>query len=583
MLLPDGKRDGSEWRAGSVHGEAGKSLGVRLTGSRAGAWKDFAESGKGGDLLDLWAAGKGLSLADAIREAKDYLGVVEPKFEGHRKREYRKPDKPQCTKPKDAVLAYLTDQRKLSEATLTAYKVGGKGREIVFPFIRDGELVAAKYLGIDRPEGKKSIRQEKDCEPCLFGWQAIDPCAREVFITEGEIDAMSMSQYGYPALSVPLGGGAGDKQKWVEHEFDKLSQFDVIYLCMDADKAGYDAVTEISNRLGSHRCRIVELTRKDANDCLQAGVSKEIIQQCVQSAYTKDPNELRGANDYTNEVVREFYPPEQSHTGFSPPWQCVQGKLKFRPGEVTLIAGFTGHGKSEGTGHLTLDAMWQGEKACVASMEFKPRRWLMRLTRQVCAMGEPSIPYIRHVHEWFRDRLWVFDVVGTAKHERMLEVFEYARRRYGITLFVIDNLSKLDIDMDDYNAQRRFVDRLTDFAKAQEVHVFLVAHARKTADDSKPGGRMDVKGSGALTDLVDTVLIWWRNRAKEEKIKTGDADDKILSKPDAMVMCEKQRNGDDEPRIMLWFNRASRQYVESSHHRSRRYVDYQAAAIGVGL
>lgn len=54
-LLPHGKRDGHEWRCGSLGGEQGSSLAVHLSGQRAGVWSDFA-SGEAGDALDLVAA-----------------------------------------------------------------------------------------------------------------------------------------------------------------------------------------------------------------------------------------------------------------------------------------------------------------------------------------------------------------------------------------------------------------------------------------------------------------------------------------------------------------------------------------------
>ena len=54
-LLPAGRRDGQEWRCGSVAGEAGKSLGVHLVGPRAGVWADF-HTGECGDALGLVAA-----------------------------------------------------------------------------------------------------------------------------------------------------------------------------------------------------------------------------------------------------------------------------------------------------------------------------------------------------------------------------------------------------------------------------------------------------------------------------------------------------------------------------------------------
>src|SRR5690606_28528321 len=77
MLLPGGRKEGSEWRAGSVSGEKGQSLGVHLSGAKAGIWQDFA-TGEGGDLLDLWVACKGGTLAEALDAARAWLGVTRP-------------------------------------------------------------------------------------------------------------------------------------------------------------------------------------------------------------------------------------------------------------------------------------------------------------------------------------------------------------------------------------------------------------------------------------------------------------------------------------------------------------------------
>ncbi|MFT9091227.1 MAG: hypothetical protein ABF479_09545 [Gluconacetobacter sp.] len=51
-LLPHGHREGAEWRCGSLAGEKGQSLAVRLTGPRRGVWADFS-SGERGDALVL--------------------------------------------------------------------------------------------------------------------------------------------------------------------------------------------------------------------------------------------------------------------------------------------------------------------------------------------------------------------------------------------------------------------------------------------------------------------------------------------------------------------------------------------------
>jgi twinkle protein len=120
--------------------------------------------------------------------------------------------------PKTAVLEYLTTARNVSAEAIHAYRIGEDGRTVILPsLLPDGEVGFIKYLGIDRtPGGKKSVRVKPGCEPVLFGWQAIDPEASEVTITEGEIDAMSAWDYGRPALSVPFGVGKGDKHQWTD-------------------------------------------------------------------------------------------------------------------------------------------------------------------------------------------------------------------------------------------------------------------------------------------------------------------------------------------------------------------------------
>lgn len=76
-LLPHGKKDGAEWRVGSLAGEPGQSLAVRLTGARRGLWCDFS-SGERGDALDLVAACLFAgNRKDAMAWASSWLGLTD--------------------------------------------------------------------------------------------------------------------------------------------------------------------------------------------------------------------------------------------------------------------------------------------------------------------------------------------------------------------------------------------------------------------------------------------------------------------------------------------------------------------------
>lgn len=577
-LLPNGKRHGREWKCGDTNGAAGNSLSVCLEGGKAGVWSDFS-TGESGDLLDLWAAVYNLSMRDALSEAMDYLGVRRDVMPSKPAREYQRPSREGMEALSESHTAWLRDVRKLPDASVDAYKLRSKDDRLVFPSLLGNKLVFAKYRRKpDTLPKKQQFSADPDCEPILFGWQAISPQARAVVICEGELDAIAWHAYGWPALSAPTGAGSC---AWIESEFDRLSVFDKIFLSYDMDEKGQAGLEQVILRLGVERCRVVELPEKDANECLMMGVPLEVIAGCIRDARTRDPAELRTAHSFADDVWAEF---QRVDAGIALPWAKTEGKILLRGGEVSLWPGVNGHGKSEVVGFIVAHAVFgQDIRTCVASMEFKPAKWLRRMYRQVAASANPTHDYIHHISEHTDDYMWVFDCVGTAKTERIVEVFAYAARRYGVKLFVIDNLAKLGYGEDDYNGQKSLVDRLTDFAREFDVHVMLVHHMRKGPDESKPSGKMGVKGTGAITDMVDTVVEVFRNKSREEKIakfaKDGNGiPDEILEMPGTILICHKQRNGEHEPTVLLWFDPASHQFLSQHHHHAAPLLDYRRPA-----
>lgn len=567
-LLPAGKRVGREWCAGSVSGEAGESLKICLSGDKAGVWKDFAGN-DGGDLLDLWAASRGIGMADAMREARDYLGVAAPSFSGPAKREFRKPDKPKAHRPKGRVLEYLHG-RGLTDETIAAYRVAANDADdgLIFPFLRGGELINLKYLALERPDGKKIVRQEKDAEPCLFGWQAIPDRARAVVLCEGEIDAMTWWQQGFPALSV--WSGAGNLQ-WVETEWERLARFDRIYLAFDADEAGQAGTAAAVERLGRARCLVVTTPYKDANECLAQGCDRTAFREIIDGATSMDPKELRSGSEFRDAVMARFFPAEGKRKGWDTPFDKLTAKdVMFHDGELVIVNGINGHGKTKFISQMALSLMRQGARCCVASMEVKPDQLLHSMSIQACAMRHPAPPFVEFVQDYWDGRLWLFDVVGATKTDYLLDVFRYARARYGITCFFVDSLAKCGLDEDDYNGQKRFVETLCDFKNETDSTVFLVTHSRKLDGEHRIVDKMDIKGTGAIADLADIITTVWRNKAKEMK-PDGEREG---SDPDARWYWQKNRNGDFEGSCQLWFDIDTYQFKESADARPKAFVHW---------
>ncbi|EPL3628341.1 bifunctional DNA primase/helicase, partial [Enterobacter hormaechei] len=160
-LLPRGHLEGKEWCAGNTNGDAGKSLKINLGGKKT--WADFA-SGDSGDLLDLWVLVRNCQLHDAMREAKEFLGLKDDDnhFEA-KKKTFSRPTKKGVKKASHCydylssrgITRETADQFRVSDAVVWYHDENREIPAVAFPYLRNGELLQVKRIGTERPNGKK--------------------------------------------------------------------------------------------------------------------------------------------------------------------------------------------------------------------------------------------------------------------------------------------------------------------------------------------------------------------------------------------------------------------------------------------
>jgi len=294
--------------------------------------------------------------------------------------------------------------------------------------------------------------------------------------------------------------------------------------------------------------------------------------------YLRTPPEaakVKPASSYQQTIIDSYYG-DNPDPGCYLPWQKTHNHIKLRQGELSIWAGVNGHGKSMLLNQICLSLMAQSERICIASLEMKPRATLKRMSRQFVGVEEPTPEYIRHFSEWTIDRLWLYDQIGTVKSDRMYAVAQYCIRELEITHFVIDSLMKCGMRNDDYSAQKEFVDRLSTLAKDTNTHIHLVTHSRKGEKEDKVMDKFDIKGAGEITDMADNVFIVWKNKKKEAALNAGNIKPELEGKPDAMLIVDKQRNGEWEGKISLWYHRASFQllpYCSCTKHNNEEWEE----------
>lgn len=283
-------------------------------------------------------------------------------------------------------------------------------------------------------------------------------------------------------------------------------------------------------------------------------------------AYLSGPDEsahVRPASDWMDAVLEAFErPPHLS--GSTLPWAKTHEILRLRRSELTIASGANGHGKSMLIGQIALGLMAQGEKVCIASMEMKPHETMQRMCRQAFGCNQPANRDIRDIAKWTNGKLWLYDQQGAVTPERILAVARYCQKVLGVTHFIIDNLLSCGIPEDGegwQSKQKQFVLDLACHAHDTRQAVYLLAHVRKGKDELSPPSKYDVRGSASITDLADNVFTIWRNKAKEKAHDEGDS--RMDDDPDCLLIVDKNRHGNWEGRIQLWFDRNSQTYLES--------------------
>jgi len=249
--------------------------------------------------------------------------------------------------------------------------------------------------------------------------------------------------------------------------------------------------------------------------------------------------------------------------GATLPWNSTHDKLRFRPSEVTMWQGFNGHKKSMVLGYASLGFMEQGQSVCIASLEMKPSKTAGRMLKQAVGTKEPTPHALDLFKDYCEGKLWLYDKQGTVDTETLFGVIYYAADKLGCKHFIIDSMMRVVNGEDDYNAQKNFVTRLCDIALETNIHIHFVAHNRK-GDEDKPAGRYGAKGSGSLSDNVHNAVEVW-----QRPIKSTDDGSEL---PDMYLICDKQREGEWEGTIGLWFLEESLQFANNKGQRSRTWI-----------
>ena len=424
----------------------------------------------------------------------------------------------------DGTIAWFAT-RGIGAAVVARNRIG-KGREyfpqveeerdcILFPYYRGAEVVNVKYRTKD-----KLFRMAAGAERVLYGLNDINP---ELLIwVEGEIDKLSVEVIGFTScVSVPDGAPAPDSRDYA-HKFDylldpALDGVKMHLIAVDNDAAGVRLKEELIRRLGPEKCLVATWPQdcKDANEVLLKH-GADVLTECLDAAR---PPRIEGT--YTVDDIRQAMRDRFEHgapRGITTGWRTLDGHYRVMPGEITLITGIPGAGKSEWLDALTVNlAREHGWTFAVFSPENQPLEYhAYKLIEKY--IGKPADPgpterMTAAEHESAMDWLeahFTFVLPDEPTIDGLLEIGRSLVRRNGIRGMILDPWNEIDHKRPPALTETEYISqsltRIRKFARDNGVHVWIVAHPTKLQKGND--GRYPVP---TPYDIAGSAH--WRNKA----------------------------------------------------------------------
>lgn len=386
-----------------------------------------------------------------------------------------------------------------------------------------GVLVGQKL----RFQGKnfKWIGDSKPRHVLPFGSHKWANSGKKLVVTEGELDALAMSQVQgnkWPVVAIPTGAGRKAVRRYFANHLEYFEGWDEVVLMFDEDEAGHQA-TEAAAEVIGPRARVATLPRKDPGEMLAKGEADKLI-NCMWKATKYRPEGIVDLATLKDEVMTP------AKLGLSWPFETLTDlTYGIRLGELYALGAGTGVGKTDFFTQTMMHLIREhDEKVGVFSLEQEPRETGLRLMGKLA--GKPfHIPDVGTPEEleevWEdhvqKERVFLYDSFGINEWDAIASKIRFLRDAEDVSYFFLDHLTALAAGQEDERlALDKIMAQMGSLVKEKPITIFFISHlATPQGTPHEEGGRVmlrHLRGSRSIVFWANFVFGMERDQQAED-------------------------------------------------------------------
>ncbi len=425
--------------------------------------------------------------------------------------------------------------RRLSKLTLKRYHyyIQNNGDHYANLYDEGGKLVKQHI----RKKGVKEFPFTGDPKALtqLFGQHLYQHQKYDdvLIITEGEIDAMSVSEVcpNTPVVSLTMGSKSAVKE--IKHNLTFIERFKRVVLMFDNDKAGSEAFDDVKVLIQPRKLHVVTFPQgcKDANDILVKLSSKDLI-RTVQNPKRYSPQDIVRVRDMAQRL-RDRYRNNETGLGYELPFPQLNEAIKgIRKKELIVLTSASGDGKTTTIHEIGYHlAFTHGLRLGIVALEESTEETIDRyigitLNKNVysnprCVSEEDYMS--AHSQISIGDRLVLLEGFGSLDNKHLLERIRYLAVSEECDFIIFDHIS-IVVGGQESDNKVDLIDKLMhdlrSLVEQTGVGVIAICHINragsKVVGEARMPKKTDLRGSSAIEQLSDTILGTYKTKADQD-------------------------------------------------------------------